>query len=103
RRRHTRFDCDWSSDVCSSDLSVRCALEILDLISDVYMLERSSHPSAHRRLESVTDACPVIDVSDPIELLADRFFAAMHSMTTSRSEERRVGKEWWCRVGGEGG
>src|SRR2546430_13971992 len=30
RRRHTRFDCDWSSDVCSSDLrtdSVR--IEIL--------------------------------------------------------------------------
>src|SRR2546427_1727768 len=23
RRRHTRFDCDWSSDVCSSDLLVR--------------------------------------------------------------------------------
>src|SRR2546430_12718542 len=23
RRRHTRFDCDWSSDVCSSDLSNR--------------------------------------------------------------------------------
>src|SRR2546430_15167237 len=22
RRRHTRFDCDWSSDVCSSDLFV---------------------------------------------------------------------------------
>src|SRR5205085_4668253 len=22
RRRHTRFDCDWSSDVCSSDLGV---------------------------------------------------------------------------------
>src|SRR2546430_8957835 len=22
RRRHTRFDCDWSSDVCSSDLSL---------------------------------------------------------------------------------
>src|SRR5205085_11144732 len=21
-RRHTRFDCDWSSDVCSSDLSL---------------------------------------------------------------------------------
>src|SRR2546430_7011622 len=31
RRRHTRFDCDWSSDVCSSDLSwargcSRCAI-----------------------------------------------------------------------------
>src|SRR5256886_16871969 len=23
RRRHTRFDCDWSSDVCSSDLAWR--------------------------------------------------------------------------------
>src|SRR2546430_9560158 len=23
RRRHTRFDCDWSSDVCSSDLPDR--------------------------------------------------------------------------------
>src|SRR5205085_5723345 len=23
RRRHTRFDCDWSSDVCSSDLIAR--------------------------------------------------------------------------------
>src|SRR5688572_31922686 len=23
RRRHTRFDCDWSSDVCSSDLDCR--------------------------------------------------------------------------------
>src|SRR2546430_2999543 len=25
RRRHTRFDCDWSSDVCSSDLTGDCA------------------------------------------------------------------------------
>src|SRR2546430_10398979 len=31
RRRHTRFDCDWSSDVCSSDLYssnyFRCELD----------------------------------------------------------------------------
>src|SRR2546430_8616339 len=26
RRRHTRFDCDWSSDVCSSDLEQRHVL-----------------------------------------------------------------------------
>src|SRR2546430_9526875 len=25
RRRHTRFDCDWSSDVCSSDLGALVA------------------------------------------------------------------------------
>src|SRR5260370_22813546 len=24
RRRHTRFKCDWSSDVCSSDLQANC-------------------------------------------------------------------------------
>src|SRR2546430_9102765 len=27
RRRHTRFDCDWSSDVCSSDLLTGQTLE----------------------------------------------------------------------------
>src|SRR2546427_7304723 len=28
RRRHTRFDCDWSSDVCSSDLGAVAAARI---------------------------------------------------------------------------
>src|SRR5256886_7542467 len=29
RRRHTRFDCDWSSDVCSSDLEgLACVLSV---------------------------------------------------------------------------
>src|SRR5688572_32866746 len=27
RRRHTRFDCDWSSDVCSSDLAAIGAVQ----------------------------------------------------------------------------
>src|SRR2546430_7581575 len=27
RRRHTRFDCDWSSDVCSSDLDAITKLQ----------------------------------------------------------------------------
>src|SRR5256886_13439808 len=30
RRRHTRFDCDWSSDVCSSDLPGRRFAEATD-------------------------------------------------------------------------
>src|SRR5688572_32417016 len=35
RRRHTRFDCDWSSDVCSSDLlaSRAARLSKCDLLS----------------------------------------------------------------------
>src|SRR2546427_12834781 len=28
RRRHTRFDCDWSSDVCSSDLLQTSASDV---------------------------------------------------------------------------
>src|SRR2546430_9498920 len=28
RRRHTRFDCDWSSDVCSSDLLTVTPIEL---------------------------------------------------------------------------
>src|SRR2546430_6863308 len=34
RRRHTRWDCDWSSDVCSSDLIGNAAHTQLQL--DVY-------------------------------------------------------------------
>src|SRR5688572_30982293 len=37
RRRHTRFDCDWSSDVCSSDLRTPLTLllgPIEDLLND---------------------------------------------------------------------
>src|SRR2546430_6524454 len=29
RRRHTRFDCDWSSDVCSSDLDAEALVDHL--------------------------------------------------------------------------
>src|SRR5688572_32272314 len=31
RRRHTRFDCDWSSDVCSSDLTGTCLECVMDI------------------------------------------------------------------------
>src|SRR2546430_11487114 len=43
RRRHTRFDCDWSSDVCSSDLFNANRLDVehdkVDLIQQA-MLNR---------------------------------------------------------------
>src|SRR5256886_7002009 len=32
RRRHTRFDCDWSSDVCSSDLALLALAVIIALL-----------------------------------------------------------------------
>src|SRR5260370_14672368 len=40
RRRHTRFKCDWSSDVCSSDLVARFgSVRVRDLLT----VERYSH------------------------------------------------------------
>src|SRR2546430_10836015 len=42
RRRHTRFDCDWSSDVCSSDLDA-----VNDKISDedILRIEENACPT----------------------------------------------------------
>src|SRR5438270_12443452 len=69
RRRHTRFDCDWSSDVCSSDLKpgeavARCTG---GAICPAQVLERLIHFGSR-------DALNIDGVG---------------------SEERRVGKE--CR------
>src|SRR2546430_10334992 len=57
RRRHTRFDCDWSSDVCSSDLprlgtAARRAVEgrtARDRSEDGDAIDSLSHALAVRR------------------------------------------------------
>src|SRR5205085_3928749 len=81
RRRHTRFDCDWSSDVCSSDLT-REAPEPLGPIGDVAAIAvQVEHNEAKRivgRRVPGKERQPVLG--------CDMF----------RSEERRVGKE--CRA-----
>src|SRR5438132_9625761 len=81
RRRHTRSLCDWSSDVCSSDLIAfsACDLGIEDpdeSTCDVLVLIK---------LED-----DLVAVDDPVEIAPH--FAAVEFL---RSEERRVGKE--CR------
>src|SRR2546430_9022667 len=83
RRRHTRFDCDWSSDVCSSDLAscayclpvVRCCLPSKHSLELHIRIQYSSH--------NLT-ACTFNN--EWIELILEQ-------MTNFRSEERRVGKE----------
>src|SRR5688572_31789588 len=83
RRRHTRFDCDWSSDVCSSDLA--------------QPLRADSPERARRRFRAEALrfplACPVDDVRDFTIEAATGALAVRHY--SPRSEERRVGKE--CR------
>src|SRR2546430_3111418 len=49
RRRHTRFDCDWSSDVCSSDLRRRPRTR-----GKLARASRSHRPPSQRRSEEHT-------------------------------------------------
>src|SRR2546430_8378717 len=55
RRRHTRFDCDWSSDVCSSDLA-QFSHDLI-LVDEAGNRRRSlarpaSNPAARRRSDT---------------------------------------------------
>src|SRR5205085_3918530 len=67
RRRHTRFDCDWSSDVCSSDLP-------------------SAHMEIIGRRHYGRKAVPAGGGGGK---------SPTRELLETRSEERRVGKE--CR------
>src|SRR5205085_8630425 len=97
RRRHTRFDCDWSSDVCSSDLTYA--------FSTVWneMVHAAMDEAVEKRLEGLVEeinACLAEDESvvPGKEETLDRALAAYRD----RSEERRVGKGWrtaaWARA-----
>src|SRR5206468_4518907 len=91
RRRHTRSDRDWSSDVCSSDLHQnQCTDE------NNFRREREAPPHAPLKSAiripqsetcSITLACRV--VARPVRI------RQVHKDPPSprRSEERRVGKE----------
>src|SRR5690242_21257267 len=85
RRRHTRLTCDWSSDVCSSDLKAHPHPELRDqTVWEVFEAERPSLVPYPGRF--------------------DGFHAVPASVSKTclvrRSEERRVGKEcrsrWWA-------
>src|SRR2546430_8916277 len=81
RRRHTRFDCDWSSDVCSSDLVEQIKANP-DSITGQYLSGRRKIPVPMIRRE-------------PGERWLELVGAGQHNLKNVRSEERRVGKE--CR------
>src|SRR2546430_16694525 len=72
RRRHTRFDCDWSSDVCSSDLGLPTCSE-LDCTT-ILPLIAPGLSGSKVTLPEMPVAVPLMDSSG------------------ARSEERRVGK-----------
>src|SRR5205807_6241315 len=86
RRRHTRLQGDWSSDVCSSDLG-------REKCWDPKYGDRSA--SGERQRANASAALPL---SGKVSHLA-RGTAQFRDLCVERSEERRVGKEcrsrWW--------
>src|SRR2546430_5152102 len=70
RRRHTRFDCDWSSDVCSSDLAAPAEPPGGPAVSADYQRQahhragraawRSQHHSQRRHLQLAEQIADVI-------------------------------------------
>src|SRR5256886_7689767 len=66
RRRHTRFDCDWSSDVCSSDLRQTLAIDPeRPLTLTALALERvvaRSYAEARRWLDSALTVDPTFAI-----------------------------------------
>src|SRR5256886_11720943 len=80
RRRHTRFDCDWSSDVCSSDLT-------LATLVPIPVREGTEPGPGERPPWGAQRVCPIGSRGDG-HIPGPR-------PPAPRSEERRVGKE--CR------
>src|SRR5688572_1613100 len=52
RRRHTRFDCDWSSDVCSSDLHARLRATIDPQKATPSSRVKPGKPAGSERMET---------------------------------------------------
>src|SRR5207253_6951631 len=93
RRRHTRWPRDWSSDVCSSDLSVPVACQRLrGNARDIACVDKASCPIPPWQINRAIAWRKVGD-----EILHERIRpqkSECHARFTNRSEERRVGKEF---------
>src|SRR5256886_5971133 len=84
RRRHTRFDCDWSSDVCSSDLWKAG--------------DPRRSPAGEAREGDYRESYWMGRLMPGPELSSGRLSVEsvlLQTLAHLRSEERRVGKE--CR------
>src|SRR5690606_40683988 len=81
RRRHTRFSRDWSSDVCSSDLS--------ETTRYVVSASPSSPASTCHRGTLPVVSRVIIDVG----AVSGKRLRKRARPPSGRSEERRVGKE----------
>src|SRR5205085_9297823 len=101
--RHTRFDCDWSSDVCSSDLAMHAG-------GPPPLRASTTLAALAVRFTLFHVLCTAFFLT--VSILRVRTVAlhqayggttkrAVRGRKARRSEERRVGKECRARGGGE--
>src|SRR5947199_3655001 len=84
RRRHTRCLSDWSSDVCSSDLSASMVSSGAGATIEAELIDAAGATvlEVRRKVSVAAGKDAEIEIDQPVK---------------SRSEERRVGKEWRSR------
>src|SRR5207237_3270555 len=92
RRRHTRFKCDWSSDVCSSDLGKIACNQVLYHLQE-RAIEHAVIPWCGQHGVAVVAYSPFGHDDFPER----RSAGGEVLQRIARSEERRVGEEGWCR------
>src|SRR5689334_23447693 len=90
RRRHTRWNCDWSSDVCSSDLAGEQVGGELLAVDD----DGVTRVVAAGRAHDVVDRLGGREQVGGLALALVAPLGAEDHDPGHRSEERRVGKEW---------
>ena len=93
RRRHTRSLCDWSSDVCSSDLENICCNRAQVAICKDEILD-----IGHLKLHINNDHKIDINTKNVCAPTKEGLIQYLNTKAVERSEERRVGKE--CRARG---
>src|SRR5688572_23645157 len=88
RRRHTRFDCDWSSDVCSSDLELLVPLAS----EDDFLHALRPLPADHREKDAAHNAPrPAGDGSERDKLRQDPRGTIWRRMQVDLREPWRIG------------
>src|SRR5205807_6698859 len=95
RRRHTRLQGDWSSDVCSSDLMLVDFLDTLGIAHKEGVVEDLPASMPDEKLHAAVDA---VLAKYPAEVVAVYLnaFNEINEVDWPRSEERRVGKTCKC-------
>src|SRR2546430_14590026 len=102
RRRHTRFDCDWSSDVCSSDLGFAISVRMSEALREAILEVPEKEWKAYGEPEPGIDreCAEVVFVSNqqaepknsqPLRYIAIRLRQRQGGVVAHRSSGRQFG------------